>query len=160
MLDESNQSTHATEAFIEFCIANNVAMIHDGSYNPFHGRSEAEKLEWLAFIMFLSCDTAANRGGWDPDNAAQHVEYLLQRPFQNVDEWLGPEGDEWRARCVGRNPTEQFKTEWAAFRDAHRNATKADLEAEHVALCARFHEDQAAGRLQSGRAPHRRRRPG
>ena len=83
------------EQFIEFCIANNVAVFHSPNYNPFHGRSEAEKLEWVVFILFLSCDTSLQRGGMDPGDASAHVEYLLQRPFQNVDEWLGPEGDEW-----------------------------------------------------------------
>jgi hypothetical protein len=35
------------------------------------------------------------------------VEYLLQRPFQNVDEWLGPAGDLWlgaRYRSNSRRP--------------------------------------------------------
>ena len=87
------------EALVEFCIANNVGLIIDKSYDPLYGRSEAEKLEWLAFSLFLSCDRVAGRGGFNPEEAWYRVEYLLQRPFQNVDEWLGPEGDERRHRC-------------------------------------------------------------
>jgi hypothetical protein len=138
------------EAFVDFCIANNVAVYHDQNYDPFAGRSEAEKLEWLLFIMFLSYDGEAHRSGYAPDDAAAHVEYLLQRPFQNVDEWLGPEGDKWR-RISRYRLTEGMKAAWAAFRDAHRGATFADLEAEHKALRARFEKDQAAGLCSSGR---------
>jgi len=127
----------------------------DHGYNPFHGRSESEKLEWLVFSLFLSYERGI-RGGYDPQDAWSHVEYLLQRPFQNVDEWLGPEGDEWRRRCMGaQGPSEQFKTGWVAFRDAHRDATLADIEAEHEALCAGFKEAKAAGVIES----NERRRP-
>jgi len=70
------------EALIEFCIVNNVAVIQDSNYNPFAGRSEAEKLEWCLFTLFLSYDRAAGRVGFDPEDAWRHVEYLLQRPFQ------------------------------------------------------------------------------
>jgi hypothetical protein len=146
------------EALVEFCIANNVGIIHDPNYDRFAKRSEAGRLEWLIFVLFLSCDGAAGRAGLDPENAGDHVEYLLQRPFQNVEEWLGPEGDDWRRRSgSSRNPTEQFKTAWAAFRDARRHLTLADLDAEHQALRARFNENNAAGVLKPGR---RRRRAG
>jgi hypothetical protein len=145
------------EALVEFCIANNVGVIEDHCYNPFAGRSEAEKLEWLIFTLFLSCDTNVHRGGFDPQHAWWHVEYLLQRPFQNVDEWLGPEGDEWRRRCMSNNqPTGGMKTAWAAFRDAHRHATLADVEAEYKALCDRFHEDKTAGLIQSDQSRRKR----
>jgi hypothetical protein len=144
------------EAFIKFCISNNVATFNDPNYNPFAGRSEAEQQEWLVFVLFLSYDGAAGRTGLDPDDAWRHVEYLLQRPFQTVDEWLGPEGDEWRRRCSdGRQFTEEMRLAWAAFRDARRHLTLADLEAEHGALVVRFQEDAAAGLL-----PKRRRRAG
>jgi hypothetical protein len=93
------------ESLVEFCIANDVGVITTPNYDPFAGRSEAEKAEWQVFVLFLSYDGAAGRTGFDPDEAWQHVQYLLRRPFQNVDEWLGPEGDEWRRRCGGgRNP--------------------------------------------------------
>ena len=69
------------EALVEFCIANNVGVIKDSGYDPFAGRSEAERLEWLLFTLFLSYDGAAHRAGFDPEDAWGHVEYLLQRPF-------------------------------------------------------------------------------
>lgn len=76
----------------------------------------------------------------------------MQRPFQNVAEWLGPAGDEWRRRCMSSHqPTEGLKAAWVAFRDAHSHATLADVEAEHKALCARFQEDKSAGLIQSAK---------
>ena len=134
------------EALVEFCIANDVAVIRDPTYNPLAGRSEAETLEWLVFTLFLSCDRAAGRSGFDPEDAWAHVEYLLQRPFQNVAEWLGPAGDEWRRTCMSNyQPTEGMKMAWAAFRDAYAHASLADVEAERKALGVRFREDKAAG---------------
>jgi hypothetical protein len=118
---------------VDSCIANDAGVIHSAGYNPFAGRTEAEKLEWMAFTIFLSCDLEAARGGYAPQDAWSHVEYLLQRPFQNVDEWLGPEGDGWRRICLGdRHPSEEFKTAWAAFRDAHRGLTLAEVTTEAV----------------------------
>jgi hypothetical protein len=38
-------------------------------------------LEWLVFVLFLSYDGATDSTGLDPDDAWQHVRYLLQRPF-------------------------------------------------------------------------------
>ncbi len=99
LLNFANQAEGLSgEALIEFCIANNVAVITTENYDPFARRSEAEKLEWMVFALFLSYDRAAGRSGFDPDDAWRHVEYLLQRPFQNVAECLGPAGDEWRAQ--------------------------------------------------------------
>jgi Protein of unknown function (DUF3102) len=145
------------EAFVDFCIANNVAVYYDPNYDPFAGRSEAEKLEWLIFSLFLSYDGEAYRPGYAPEDAWHHVEYLLQRPFQNVDEWLGPEGDKWRrVWSGGHRPTDEFKSGWAAFRDAHRDAKLAEIEAEHKALRARFEKDQAAGLLHSSSGRRRR----
>jgi hypothetical protein len=105
------------EAFIEFCISNNVGVIKDHSYDPFAGRSEAEKAEWLVFGLFLSYDGAAGRTGLDPDDASQHVEYILQRPFQNVEEWLGPEGDEWRRRCGSARPMDRMRALTRSVKD-------------------------------------------
>jgi hypothetical protein len=158
LLDFAKQAEDLSgEAFVEFCIANNVAVFHDQDYDPFHGRSEAEKLEWLVFTLFLSCDTSVPRGGFDPEHAWHHVEYLLQRPFQNVDEWLRPEGDVWcRVGFGGHRPSEQFMTEWAVFRAAHRNATLADVAAEHEANCARFRADTAAGVIEPAKRQRRK----
>lgn len=51
------------EAFVEFCIANDVAVFRDPHYDPFAGRSEVEKREWLIFSLFFSYDGEAGRPG-------------------------------------------------------------------------------------------------
>jgi hypothetical protein len=144
------------EALVNFCIANDVGVIQTPGYNPFAGRSEAEQLEWMVFTLFVSCDRAAGRGGMDPEHAWPHVEYLLQRPFQNVAEWLGEAGDGWRRAC-GFNPfPEGVKQAWTVFRDAHAHATPADLEAEHRGLKDRFDKDLAMKLVRRRRRERRR----
>ena len=146
------------EELVDFCIANGVGVISTPNYDPFASCSEAEQREWKLFTVFLSCDTAAGRGGFAPEDAGHHVEYLLQKQFRNVDEWLGPEGDKWR-RAIGYSsqPTEGLKTAWAAFRDAHRQATVAEIEALHETLHVRFEKDRAAGLVHSSKLRRRRR---
>jgi Protein of unknown function (DUF3102) len=149
------------EGLVDFCIANDVGVIRDSGYDPFHGRSEAEKIEWMVFTIFLTRDADADRGGWEPEGAQDHVEYLLQRPFQNVDEWMGSEGDEWRRRCGVKwyQPTDGMKAAWATFRDAHRGLSVADVTAEAEAAEARFlRGDQAAGKFSRCASPRRLRR--
>jgi hypothetical protein len=73
---------------------------------------------------------------------------------------MGPEADEWRRRWGYRRwaTTDEMKSAWAAFRDAHSHATQADLEAEQRALCERFQKDEAAGVVQSAKRPKFKRR--
>jgi hypothetical protein len=63
-------------------------------------------------------------------DALGHVEWLLQRPFQNVGEWLGEEGDKWRARWGMHQIPEAIKTDWSMFLAERRSLTEADIEAE------------------------------
>ena len=85
------------------------------NYSPFAGRTEQETAEWWLFVTFLTCDFAARRTGMKPKDAWQHVEHLLQESFQNVSEWLGPEGEKFRKLRGKREPSEQFKQDWQAF---------------------------------------------
>src|SRR5215472_6269117 len=121
-----------------------AAVIPDPNYDPFAGRSEEEKRDWLLFAEFVTCDLGAGRSGMEPKDAWCHIEWLLQRPFQNVAEWLGPEGNEFRKRL----PSEQFKAAWAAFREARSDYTVADAEKVMEALQKRFEADKGADRLQ------------
>ena len=130
-----------------------VCTISDHDYDMFAGRSDAEKLEWCVFTAFLSYDGDAGRDGFAPENACYHVEWVLQRPFQNVAEWLGEEGDKFRRRCVSVTPTmsDQLKADWAAFRDAHRDCTLADVEAELKSLLERFEQARDAGLIHTSK---------
>ena len=71
------------------------AVISTPHYDPFAGRTEAECRAWHLFRLFL-----VQTCGCDVDGAWNHVEWLLQRPFQTVDEWLGEPGAETRS-CWG-----------------------------------------------------------
>jgi Protein of unknown function (DUF3102) len=147
------------EDIVAHCVASNVPVIVDEGYDPFAGRSEEEKRDWLLFVAFLSVDLEAGRDGYEPKNAWCHVEWRLQRPFQNVAEWLGPEGDKFRRNPFnGGSVSEQFKTEWAAFQQAHSHYTVADAEQMLEALQKRFEEHDKAGRLEAHKPKRSRKR--
>src|SRR5271169_2412747 len=92
------------------------------NYNPFANRTDEEILEWHLLVMFLSFDPDADRAGGEPKRVWDHVEWILQRPFQNVAEWLGAEGNEFRKRTGMGAVTEEFKASWAAFLTERRNS--------------------------------------
>jgi hypothetical protein len=72
----------------------------------------------------------------------------VQQAKRAVDEWLGVEGDKWRANPFnGGFVSEQFKAEWAAFRDAHRGCTLADVEEELKSLQRKFEQARDAGTI-------------
>lgn len=135
------------DQLIERCIAEGVGVIQSPNYNPFAGRTEMEKLEWHVFLLFLSFDRDAGRAGGEPERVTDHVEWILERPFQNVGEWLGEEGDKFR----GRKVPEQFKAGWAVFFDKHRHRELADVIKELETLQKQFEQTLAEGRLHSDR---------
>jgi hypothetical protein len=136
------------EDVIKACVAANIPVIREPDYNPFANKSDEENRDWLLFTWFISYDSEAGRGGKVPNNAWHHVEWVLQRPFQNVAEWLGPEGEKFRRVCCLSELPETFKENWAAFREAHSNLTFAEVQNKLVALQARYKEDEAAGRVE------------
>lgn len=73
---------------VNLCTSYGFGVIADEGYDPFYGRSEIERRDWLLFGWFW---------GHGKESAFEFVEWVLQRPFQNVEEWLGPEGDRFRA---------------------------------------------------------------
>jgi Protein of unknown function (DUF3102) len=141
------------------CLAANVPVIVDENYNPFAGRTEQETAEWWLFVTFLTCDFAARRTGMKPNDAWQHVDHLLQKSFQNVSEWLGPEGEKFRKLYEMRapKPSKQFKQAWQAFLAEHGGKSSAEARSEAEAVAKRFRQDMAAGRLKSLRRFWRKR---
>jgi hypothetical protein len=121
---------------IERCITDGIAVIQSPGYDPMAGRSEAEQLEWHLFMLFLSDD------GGNPEAASHHVEWLLQRPFRNVAEWLGD--DKWR-RCWGmRAMPEKFKADWSTFLDQHREWIQPDVIKKLESLQSEFEQARAS----------------
>jgi hypothetical protein len=97
----------------------------------FADRTEEEKREWLVFMPFL-----ARKHSFPVDGAARHVEWVLQRPFQNVGEWLSEEGDKWRKiwRMSPLHP--ELKQAWTAFAAEHAGRTFQEVDAELEKLAA------------------------
>jgi hypothetical protein len=95
----------------------------DRHYDPFHGRSEDERREWLLFTLFLG-------GG---ESSHRHVEWLLQRPFQNVGEWMGAEGDRYRKIYQMRTSLESKKA-WHEFAEEHRDRSLESVSDELAQL--------------------------
>jgi hypothetical protein len=142
----------SADEVIERCIAHDVGVFHDPVYDPFWGRSETEKLEWHLFWMFLSYDGAAGRDGGEPDGVANHIEWVLQRPFQNVAEWLGEEGDKWRIGCCGMGATpDSVKRDWALFLDQHRDWKLPDAVKKLESLQGEFAQAKALRKRRSAR---------
>jgi hypothetical protein len=114
----------SSEKVTKLLMEGSAVVMNNTGYNPFHGRSEREVRDWHLFVLFL-----VREMGWRVDGAAQHVENLLQRPFQNVGEWLGEEGDKTRmAWCYPAMPP-QIVEQWRAFAVGHEGETATEIEA-------------------------------
>jgi Protein of unknown function (DUF3102) len=112
------------EELVKVCIDANVALYITPNYDPFANRSDDERREWKLFTLWLAKGTAEP---W------RQVEWLLQRPFQNVAEWLGEEGDRCRVRWGMRRMPEALKKDWSSFTAEHRTLNEAEIEAEFEA---------------------------
>jgi hypothetical protein len=112
------------EKLIAFCNSEGIPAIVDETYNPFHGRSDEEKREWWVFMLFLVEECRLTTL-----SAFRHFEWVQARPFQNVDEWWGPEGDKFRARCGLKKLSDETKAMWQEFRVRHQATTPEQAEA-------------------------------
>jgi hypothetical protein len=117
------------EELVQACLDAGVGIISSPGYNPFAGRSDDERREWRLFVLML-----ARRGRRGPAGVWHEVEWLLQRPFQNVAEWLGEEGETFRAQWRMRQVPEALKTEWSSFAAERGVMTETEIEAELAAL--------------------------
>jgi hypothetical protein len=113
--------TASPEEVVSLCVQQGFTVIHDDNYNKFAGRSEAEQREWILFGYFI---------GNGSESAFDHVEWLLQRPFQNVDEWLGPKGDKCRANWGMKPVPDKFRKAWAKFKIKYADKTQDKISTE------------------------------
>jgi Protein of unknown function (DUF3102) len=123
------EDMHDPEQLIQLCIDEGIGVIRDTGYNPFAGRSDAENREWQTFTLFL---VRAQR--WTVGSAAAHIEWVLQRPFQNVTEWLGAEGSAFRAKCGMRAVPKAVLRSWQAFFAANEGKTTQEIVGEIEAV--------------------------
>jgi Protein of unknown function (DUF3102) len=148
------------EDIIAAAAAANFTVIRTPGYDPFAITTEEEKRDWKLFTLFLSVDLDAGRGGYEPQDAWQHVEWVLQKQFRSVAEWLGSEGRKYRARCGNPEPSEQFGRDWEEFRATHAEWTVDDIEHKSMALQKFLDENEERfepSRVSRGRRPNRRR---
>ncbi|QBR72169.1 hypothetical protein CU048_13810 [Beijerinckiaceae bacterium] len=129
------------EDLLKACLDADIGVIQGPGYDPFHGRSDDERREWAIFTLF------AARSWRDPEGAGMHVEWILQRPFQNVDEWLGPEGDAFRKRTGMQELDDLSKSLWRGFSAEHSALSEAEIVA-------------AISEVETAPRPQRRRRKG
>ena len=122
MMDFAKRAeTCSGDDLINLCVQQGFTAIKDEGYDPFAGRSETEQRDWMLFGLFI---------GGGNESAFAHIEWLLQRPFQNVEEWLGPEGDKCRVRWFMKPLSDKCRVKWEKFRAEHADMTKENIEAE------------------------------
>jgi ParB-like chromosome segregation protein Spo0J len=104
-----------------------VCVFETPGYDPFAHVAEEDRIDWYLFLLFLIVHEGAQVDG----GVAEHVEWILQKQFKTVDEWLGEEGDKVRRGWWGAKPTgEGFKKSWCAFRAERTSMTIADIDVE------------------------------
>ena len=75
--------------------------------------------------MFGLCIGNGSPGAFD------HCEWIIQRPFQNVDEWLGPEGEKFRKHAISSHSiSPKFHRAWAQFKTKYGNQSLGDILTE------------------------------
>ena len=122
--------TTTPDDLVNLCVAHGFGVIIDEGYDPFYGRSEIEQRDWILFGWFI---------GNGSESAFDHVEWLLQRPFQNVEEWLGPEGDKFRTTWGMPAVSDKCRAAWAKFHADHSQMTSDDILAELKRIRAEYY---------------------
>jgi hypothetical protein len=143
------------EQLVKVCVENDVGVIRDSGYDPFAGRSAREQREWIAFMTFMVRDC-----GYSAEGAGGLVEWILQRPFQNVSEWLGEEGDQFRRyncyNIIKPIPDETIAS-WHTFMSERDAYSQSDFEQEAMRIEEQRRKDEA-GRGEKARTRRSRRR--
>ncbi len=94
-LSEDGALDNLDEGF--FQSLDSMMTIEDSGYDPFWLRSEQECYEWLGYAHFRLGTVRPHTEKFA--NAWHETEWIIQRPFQNVTEWLGVEGTKFRKIC-------------------------------------------------------------
>jgi Protein of unknown function (DUF3102) len=119
------KNTTSSEEAIQLCLKHGVGLV--SRPDPEAGKSDEEIREWHLFILYL-----VRKCGWHPEPASAHVEWVVQRPFQNVAEWLGPEGDRFRSNPFnsGTSIDAKAKADWPVFAAEHAAMSFDEIVAE------------------------------
>lgn len=116
------------EQVLAVCLENGVGVIRDTGYDMWFGTNAEQKREWTLYARFL-VDL-----GMSPDGAGGSIEWLRQRPFVSVDEWIGDDGAGFRRRCMMHALPPDHVTLWRKFASDRANMSQDEIEAELMAL--------------------------
>jgi hypothetical protein len=136
------------EELVQACLDAGVGVITSPGYDPLYGRSDDERREWFLYVLW--------QARWGNDLPWYTVEWVLQRPFQNVAEWLGEEGDKFRARWRMRQFPEAYKAAWLEFAAERRELTVTEIKAEIEAAEVTHVAADAASSRRRGRRQRKR----
>ena len=114
------------EHLIDICAAGGFAVIRT---NPFGSKewnelTEPEQLEWTLWVLF-----GVKVVGVSAEEAAYYANRKQSRGW-TLTEWYGNEGDEYRARCLGKVMPQSAKDDWRAFFESNSNKTLNEIKAE------------------------------
>jgi hypothetical protein len=93
----------ATIAEIGLAAAAKAVVLH---YDPFAGLTDGQREQWLEFRDHLVA--VGSPAEWAED----HITWILRHQFRSPDEWLGPEGRQYRATYRIREPSAEFVAGW------------------------------------------------
>jgi ParB-like chromosome segregation protein Spo0J len=102
-------------------------------YDPLEGRTDEQKRECYAFVLFL-----VRRCRFSLEGASNHTEWILRTGDapSEISTWMGDEGDAWR-KWHGYKPISQkTKKSWEAFAAEHASKPLSDLTAELEKIAA------------------------
>jgi hypothetical protein len=116
------------EELVQACLDAGVGVVVSKNYNMFAGQSDEQRREWKLFSLWLT------RQGYSAENAAHHVESLMRTGDGGVAEWLGEEGDLFRARLRMRPVPEAGKADWSRWSAERGLMTETEIDAELAAL--------------------------
>jgi hypothetical protein len=135
------QETTTNEEFVNLCISEGVGLY---SYDPYDGQSEDDFKIWQTFRLFL-----AERVGFDASDAEQHIHWILRHDFKTPCEYMGEEGDKYRASIRMKPMPARTVQAWQEFKAANEGADIASIVAR---------VNEAIERQQGRRTIPRRRR--
>jgi hypothetical protein len=78
--------------------------------------------EWALFLLFGVAELDADLIGFE-----QHVDWIRGRPFDSPDEWLGEEGNRFRARYRWENPGSEFIRRWHDCKRVNKDISLCEL---------------------------------
>jgi hypothetical protein len=95
-----------------------ITFENDGSITPI---AESDR-DWALFFLFGVTVLHA-----DPISFEQHIDWIRGHAVQSPDDWLGDEGERFRARFKWRNPSNEFICRWRDCLRINKDLSLAEL---------------------------------